>query len=169
MRLGIDFGTCFSNAALMMAKNSLQTVKDPIKHGYSFPSSVYVTERGELLIGSVAENARQRDLRRYKREFKRELGQNIPYQLGERRFKPEELVCAVLREIKTEAEKIVEGYGHRSVTNTLITVPATYQRYKRGLMEQAARAAGFDTVELLEEPVAAAIYYSWQFHFCCLS
>lgn len=169
MRLGIDFGTCFSNAALMMAKNSLQTVKDPIKHGYSFPSSVYVTERGELLIGSVAENARQRDLRRYKREFKRELGQNIPYQLGERSFKPEELVCAVLREIKTEAEKIVEGYGHRSVTNTLITVPATYQRYKRGLMEQAARAAGFDTVELLEEPVAAAIYYSWQFNFCCLS
>ena len=45
MRLGIDFGTSFSSAALVRDGN-LVLVKEPVKLGFSFPSSAYLTERG---------------------------------------------------------------------------------------------------------------------------
>jgi molecular chaperone DnaK (HSP70) len=50
MWLGIDFGTCLSSAALMI-DNNVRLVKDPDQSGFSIPSSVYVTESGEIRIG----------------------------------------------------------------------------------------------------------------------
>jgi molecular chaperone DnaK (HSP70) len=73
---------------------------------------------------------------------------------------PEELVAEVLKKLKTEAEKVARGRGEKSLTDAFITVPATYTSYKRQLMEEAGKKAGFSQVQLLEEPVAAAIYYS---------
>jgi len=158
--LGVDFGTCFSNAAFMLRGDMPTTVKDPIQHGYAFCSSAYVTESGDVLVGSSAENIRMQNPERYKREFKRELGQDIPITLGGRRLLPEHLVTEILRAIKGEAEQqMVEGYSVTPLTSAVITVPATYQLYKRRLMEEAGRAAGFRRVDLLEEPVAAAIYH----------
>lgn len=160
MLLGIDFGTCNSSAALML-NGSLKLVKEPMKGGYSFPSSVYLTEQGEILVGIAADNNRLSDLSRYRREFKRELGTNEPVQLGDRSFLPEELVAEVLRKLKSESEKMLPP-GRGAIKNVVITVPATYQQHKRSLMQKAAQAAGFSYVKLLEEPVAAATYYAHQ-------
>ncbi len=159
MRLGIDLGTCLSCAAALV-DGELKLVKDPVKHGYSFPSSVYVTERGEVLVGHAADNNRRKEPGRYKREFKRDWGNREPYRLGDRAFTPEELAAEVLRKLKTEADKLA---GHRGATidTALVTVPANYQLHKRTLVKQAGAAAGFRHVEILEEPVAAAIYYTW--------
>jgi molecular chaperone DnaK len=41
MHLGIDFGTTFSSAALLI-NGEIKRVKEPLKAGYSFPSSVFV-------------------------------------------------------------------------------------------------------------------------------
>lgn len=57
MRLGIDFGTCYSSAALLL-DGIARAIKEPLKQGYSFPSSVYLTERQEILVGQAAENTR---------------------------------------------------------------------------------------------------------------
>jgi molecular chaperone DnaK len=161
MHLGIDFGTCNSSAAVMV-DGSLRLVKEPSKLGYSFPSSVYLTQKGEILVGQLAENNRQLDVRRYRREFKRALGKNQPYLVGERSLTPHDLVTEVLKKLKTEAEKMLAGLGKGVITDAVATIPATYQQYKRDLMRQAAQVAGFTSVELLEEPVAAAIYYVHQ-------
>lgn len=159
MQLGIDFGTCYSSAALLL-DGIPKPIKEPLKQGYSFPSSVYVTEGGEILVGQAAENKRQKNPQSYRREFKRELGSTDPYPLGNRFLLPEELVAEVLRKLKSEAELVVAGRGEEPLSDALITVPATYQPYKRKLMKEACLKAGFSQVELLEEPVAAAIYYS---------
>ncbi|BAY91309.1 MULTISPECIES: Hsp70 family protein [unclassified Tolypothrix] len=160
MLLGIDFGTCNSSAALML-NGSLKLVKEPIKGGYSFPSCVYLTEQGEMLVGVAADNNRLRDIGRHRQEFKRELGTNEPYELGDRFVLPEELVAEVLRKLKSEAEKMLPP-GRGAIKNAVITVPATYQQHKRSLMQKAAQAAGFISVRLIEEPVAAATYYAHQ-------
>jgi molecular chaperone DnaK (HSP70) len=161
MLLGIDFGTCNTSAALTL-DSTTRLIKEPLKHGYSFPSSAYLTEGGEILVGQAAENNRMRDIRRYRREFKRVLGIKEPYLIGERSFLPQDLVADMLRKLKTEAEKMVAALGQGAIENAVITVPATYQQYKRNLMQKAAEAAGFSSVKLLEEPVAAAIYYTHQ-------
>lgn len=155
MLLGIDFGTCNSSAALML-NGTIKLVKEPLKQGYSFPSSVYLTDKGEILVGQAAENSRLRDARRYRRGFKRALGENQPYLVGELSLTVQDLVTEVLKKLKSEAEKTVSGV----ITDAVITVPASYKQSKRDLMRQAAQAAGFSQISLLDEPVAAATYYT---------
>jgi len=164
MRLGIDFGTCFSSAALTLANGSLMRVKDPRKHGYSFPSSVYVEPDESFLIGYSAEFKRNINPQRYCKEFKRNLGSPTPYQLGERQLMPEQLIAEVLGKLRAEANKIVKAYGCETLRSCVITVPATYQRFKNKLMQEAAENAGFEDAQLLSEPVAAAIYSTQKYN-----
>ena len=159
MWLGIDFGTCNSSAALLL-DGTLKRIAEPLKHDYCFPSSIFVTGQGEILVGHAAENARQQDPQRYCHEFKRDLGSDTPYTLGNRQMLPEELITEVIRKLKVEADKVVKGRGIQPLSDAIITVPATYGKYKRDMMQEAGMAAGFSQVELLDEPVAAAIYYS---------
>ncbi|MFM6326857.1 MAG: Hsp70 family protein [Microcystis panniformis] len=159
LRLGIDFGTCYSSAALLL-EGVPTPIPAPLTPGYALPSSVFITEQGEILVGQAAENKRQKNPQRYRREFKRDLGSPDPYTLGNVSMLPEELVAAVLKKLKEEAEKVALGRGEKFLTNALITVPATYSSYKRNLMQDAGRKAGFSQIEMLEEPVAAARYYS---------
>jgi|GEM_PF-1097454 len=159
--LGLDFGTCYSSAALNI-NNVPKPIKEPINRGYSFPSSVFITAQEQILIGQAAENSRQKDPQRYRREFKRDLGSPNPYTVGNTARLPEELATEVIRKLKIEAEKVAQGLGENLLTNAVLTIPATYQPFKRQLMEQAGREAGFNQIELLEEPVAAAYYYSRQ-------
>jgi Ethanolamine utilization protein EutJ (predicted chaperonin) len=155
MKLGIDFGTCYSSAALIH-DGSLKAIKEPLKHGFSFPSSVFVTKQGDVVVGQAAENQRRADPTRYRHEFKRDLGGTIPFALGDRSFLPEDLISQVIACLKAEAQKIV----NEPLTEAVITVPANYQDYKKQLMVQAAKQAGFEDVTILVEPVAAAMYYA---------
>jgi molecular chaperone DnaK len=155
MLLAIDFGTWNSSAALMV-NGRVEPIKEPLKGiSYTFPSSVYLTEQGDFLVGEAAENSRLRDTSRYRREFKRLLGQPQPCQIGDQSLKVEDLISEVLKKLKNEAEKTVA----ESITDAVITIPASYKESKRQLMQQAGQAAGFRRVILLEEPVAAATDY----------
>jgi molecular chaperone DnaK len=165
MRLGIDFGTSSSRAALC-AGGAFHFVEEPQKHGFTWPSSTCVIKEGHILVGQAAENRRRLDPGSYKSGFKRDLGSMIPYRLGERELLPEDLVAEVLRKLRTEADKMLGGTwnGAQPFSGVVLTIPATYQRHKLELMRQAAEAAGFSPseVEFLHEPTAAAIYYSWE-------
>ena len=98
MKLEIDFGTCYSSAALLI-DGVLRPAKEPLKPLEScFPSSVCLTKKGELVISQAAENQRRLNPQGYKNHFKRDLETDIPYFLGEQqlRFMPEELVTIML-------------------------------------------------------------------------
>ncbi len=151
--LGIDFGTCFSSAALLKG-GVPEPVREPFGSGFAMPSSVVLTSEGNLAVGQVAENAKYLTPDHYRREFKRDLARREPIPLGDREFFAEELVTAILRTLRLEAEESV----HAPVSSATITVPATYASARRSEMASAALAAGFSHVELLDEPVAAAIY-----------
>ncbi len=159
VKLGIDFGTCYSSAALLL-EGIPSPVPVPLTSGYSLPSSVFISEDGSVLVGQAAENVRQKSPHRYRREFKRDLGSPDPYTFGNSFMLPEDLVAEVLKKLKSESEKIAQGRGQQCLNEAIIAVPATYTLYKRNLMRKAGEKAGFTQVELLEEPMAAAIYYS---------
>lgn len=92
MLLGIDFGTYNTSAAVML-DGAIRLVKEPLKHGYSFPSCFYLTEKGEKLVGQAAEYNRKRDVSRYRRGFKRDLGTDAPYQIAKYSLLPQYLVA----------------------------------------------------------------------------
>ena len=162
MYLAIDLGTCNSSAALMI-DGKIRLVKEPGEQGYSFPSSIYVEELNQILVGQFAESNKFKDITRYRKELKRDLLRNTPHILGkngEHEFTTLQLITAILKNFKQEAEKVTFALDKGEVTDVVITVPATYRKNKREAMEQAAWDAGFTSVSLLEEPVAAAIYYN---------
>ena len=74
MYLAIDFGTSNTKAALVI-EGQLILVRDPFKPESSFfPSSVYLTGEGQILVGHAADGMRDNDIHRYRKEFKRDLG-----------------------------------------------------------------------------------------------
>jgi actin-like ATPase involved in cell morphogenesis len=152
--LGIDFGTTFSSAAILI-NGEIKRVKEPSKLGYSFPSTIFVDKQGKVFVGQVAENQRFQDPSSYIQEFKKELGKTMSSTWGIRKFLPEDLVSEMFKVLKQEAEKMV----NQPIDSVIATIPASYTGYRSELMEKAARDAGFKQVQLLPEPVAAAIYY----------
>jgi actin-like ATPase involved in cell morphogenesis len=158
MWIGIDFGTSNSCAALVV-DDTARPVVDPVNGSSVFPSSVYIEPDGQVLVGQLAENMWMYDVRRYQRAFKLRLGQKELFSMGEHQKHPIELVAEVLKKLKSEAEQQIT---HSSLTDAVITVPARYEAPLRDLMRQAAQGAGFERIEILGEPVAAAVYYAAQ-------
>ncbi|QZY56861.1 Hsp70 family protein [Crassaminicella profunda] len=158
--LGIDLGTSFSSAAII-DNHKLVALKVATARGFrgdsfSIPSSVFINEKGEILLGQAADNNRLKAPDRFKDEFKRDLGQKIPYELRGYKCLPEDLYKEFFKFFKTKAE---ERSG-KPINKVVVTYPANYAKYKKDLIEEAAKKAGFGTVKLLDEPTAAAIYYS---------
>jgi molecular chaperone DnaK len=149
--LVVDFGTCFSSAALVTGTEP-QLIREPATGNLAWPSAVFA-DNGRLLVGSAAAARRNRDPASFRGELKRYLGQDTGLVLGNRGYSPEELVTAVLTAIKAEAERAAGGPIGRAV----LTVPASYglADQRRKLMIAAAESIGLRTVELLAEPVAA--------------
>jgi len=156
--VGIDLGTCYSSIAIIEGGKPLALKSDDaaIGHGYPLLSAVYVEEDGNILIGQAAENRRMTNPDRFRKEFKRDLGSNIPYQIGQKSMLPEDLFKELLKHFKKVAEKNL-GEG---INRAVVTYPAHFGGYKRNLISKSALMAGFTEVELLDEPTASAIYYS---------
>lgn len=158
--LGIDLGTTFSSAAIVedgkpIALKSSTGISQK-GDSYSIPSSVFVEENGDITLGQAAESKRKSDPERFKKEFKRNLGECIPYQLGNKSFLPQDLMKEFIKHFKKIGEEAIGGQFDK----VAITCPANFKKHKRELIRNAASKAGIYNVEILEEPTAAAIYYS---------
>ncbi len=164
MRIGIDFGTCNSSAALLDGDEMIPI--KPNASSYSLPSNVFVAPNGKIFVGEIANKQRLSDFSAFRREIKRDLGEETPHLFGKLNVEPVNLIAAVVGEIKRDADNFASSTGRPSLRGAVLTVPATYGDYKRELMQQVAMKAGFikEGVELLDEPLAAGLYYARQGH-----
>ncbi len=84
----------------------------------------------------------------------------LPFKAGEgdRRVSPLEATTLYLRHL-AEAWDAKMGKDRLAEQDIVLTVPASFDAAARELTVEAARAAGFEHLTLLEEPQAA--FYSW--------
>ncbi|MCC6970669.1 MAG: Hsp70 family protein [Phycisphaerales bacterium] len=68
---------------------------------------------------------------------------------------PQEVSAAILRELRTRAERVLGAPVQRAV----ITVPAYFDDAQRQATRDAGRLAGLDVVRIVPEPTAAALAY----------
>jgi molecular chaperone DnaK len=73
-------------------------------------------------------------------------------------YPPEVLCSEILSYLKEVAEKKLE----KQIDNAIICVPTTYNIAQQAAIRKAAAIAGFTEVQLLDEPVAAAIAHGFQ-------
>ena len=159
---GIDLGT--TNSAISRIENGEAIIKrtDTLKD--TLPSCVYINKRQAIQVGDSAYNALKKDklisMKNNKSdsnafiEFKRTMGTDKKYassNLG-KDLSSEELSAEVLKTLKSFVQD-------ENVNAAVITIPAAFGNNQKEATREAAQLAGFTHVELLQEPVAAAMAY----------
>lgn len=153
MMIGIDLGTtnslvsCFRNGKAEIIPNRLG------KH--LTPSVVSVDEEGTVYVGETAKERGVLHPLETVRFFKRSMGTDKEYTLGNQKFRAEELSSLVLRSLKEDAEM----YLHEEVTEAIISVPAYFNDLQRKATKTAGELAGLKVSRIINEPTAAAIAY----------
>jgi actin-like ATPase involved in cell morphogenesis len=151
-RLGIDFGTSYTVAAV--AADGAVNVVDVESNGRDrIPSSVFLTEDGQLLVGSAAQHQAVFAPERYEPTPKRLLNEGSVF-LGDRMVPVAELAAAMLLRVYTEA---CRQQGERAPEVIRLTHPADWGETRLVVLREAVERAGLSEVTLVPEPVAAAV------------
>lgn len=155
--LGIDLGTT-NSAAAMFDGDQVQLVRTAAG-GPLTPSIVRLDSRGGVTVGARARRFLESDPRNTRGEFKRLMGteHRIDFPAAKVEKTPTELAALVLRSIRQDVQ---DQFGFAPM-RAVITVPALFELPQSSATSEAARLAGFQKVELLQEPVASAIAAGW--------
>jgi GTPase SAR1 family protein len=149
--LGLDFGTCFTVVSARVSNDNPEVVE--IDGERRTPSVIFRTEEGQLLFGKVAEEQIVTAPDRAFTSPKSHIGDGAPVVIGATPYKVEQLVGSLLGYV---TEQAVAKYGGPPVAVRL-TRPATWGRTRCDALTRAAAQGGLTEVELIEEPVAAAL------------
>jgi len=160
---GIDLGT--TNSAISRMENGETVIKKTDLLKDTMPSCVYFNKKKAILVGDTAFQQMKSDkLRSMKAfepsasnsfiEFKRTMGTDEKYFSSnmQQNFTSEELSAEVLKTLKSFVTD-------ETVKSVVITVPAMFTINQKDATRRAAKLAGFEHVELLQEPIAASIAY----------
>lgn len=151
--IGIDLGTTNSVVASFTSEGA-KIIPNAIGRHLT-PSVISVDEEGQILVGEVAKQRLITHPHLTASVFKRYMGTNKTFQLGDYRFNPEDLSSFVLRALKEDAE----AYLGTTVTEAVISVPAYFNDTQRKATKRAGQLAGLKVERLINEPTAAAVAY----------
>jgi molecular chaperone DnaK len=154
--VGIDLGTTFS--AIATLDDHGQPVTLPNRDGEMLtPSAVLITD-GEAVVGQAALDVALEQPDKVASLIKRRMGHpSYGRPVAGREFRPETLSAIILRKLVQDAELRL-GPVQRAV----ITVPAYFDDTRRKATKDAGRIAGLDVIDIIDEPTAAALAYSFQ-------
>ncbi len=176
--LGIDLGTTNSVIALLDATDSTLLTGRDEQGRMTFPSVVgWHPEQHRLVAGRAAQaaaQARSASDGTGGREtasrttlplssVKRFMGLDRRFPVGPQTLTPPEASACVLRLLRDVMARTLADPRYL-LDAAVITMPAYFNHNQIEATRQAGELAGFEVVELLHEPTAAAIYYSWIEH-----
>lgn len=154
MIIGIDLGTTNSLVSYFTADGP---VIIPNRLGDNLtPSVVSVNEEnGQIYVGKIAKERKITHPHLSADVFKRSMGTEKKFKLGEKEFSAEELSSFVIRSLKEDAEE----YLGQSITEAVISVPAYFNDAQRKATQRAGKLAGLKVERMINEPTAASIAY----------
>jgi molecular chaperone DnaK len=156
--VGIDLGT--TNSAAAVFDGERVSVVRNAQGATVTPSVVRIDRQTRVTVGTRARRFLEQDPPNTAAEFKRLMGtgKEIEFPASGARRKPEELSAEVLRALRQD---IADQLGC-PVERAVISVPALFELPQSAATSEAARLAGFQRVELLQEPIASALAAGWR-------
>jgi len=178
--VGIDLGT--TNSLVAWSDGTGARVLVGPGERALVPSVVRYDDLGDVVAVGDAARAGEPDPKRVIWSVKRLMGRSradasldaafLPYDIVEGPYQtarvsmprvdggativtPQEVSAAILRELRTRAERVLGVPVQRAV----ITVPAYFDDAQRQATRDAGRLAGLDVVRIVPEPTAAALAY----------
>lgn len=155
--IGIDLGTstseitAFDNGQCKSFEDTSAATPTAV-----VPSVVaYDPQTQKHEVGELAENYPD-CIREAKRKMGK-TGEEARCSTGGKDLKPEEVGAIILKHLKMIAEEQMFG---EKITDVILTVPAIFSNKAKTATKTAGELAGLNITQLINEPVAAAIYYA---------
>src|SRR5918992_945586 len=154
--VGIDLGTTFSAVATLDDRG--QAITLPNRDGEMLTPSAVLIEDGSAVVGQAARDVALEQPDNVAQLIKRSMGQpKFTQPVAGREFRPETLSAIILRKLVQDAELRIGP-----IRKAVITVPAYFDDTRRKATKDAGRIAGLEVLDILDEPTAAALAYSFQ-------
>jgi molecular chaperone DnaK len=158
--VGIDLGTTNSVIALLDATDSALITGQDELGAKTVPSVVgYLPGEARAVVGRAAA-ALKGGASAPVASVKRHMGLERAFAVGPDTLTPPQVSARVLLRLR-ELLAYALGDGSYQLDSAIITMPAYFNHNQIEATRQAGELAGYEVVELLHEPTAAAIYYSW--------
>jgi len=151
---GIDLGTTNSCIAYVDDTGRPVVLKSAVGEDTT-PSVVYFESPDNVVVGRQAKDSAVLLPDLVKEMVKRQMGEDVHYRYHGQDHTPESVSALILRELARAAG---EQTGE-TVHDVVITVPAYFGVLEREATRKAGQIAGLNVLDVLAEPVAAALAY----------
>jgi molecular chaperone DnaK len=151
---GIDLGTTNSCIAYVDDTGRPVVLKSAVGEDTT-PSVVYFESPENVVVGRQAKDSALLVPDLVVELVKRQMGEDVRYTFHGQEHTPESVSALVLRELARAAR---EQTGDE-VRDVVITVPAYFGVLEREATRKAGQIAGLNVLDVLAEPVAAALAY----------
>ena len=152
--VGIDLGTTYSCISYLNEHGEPVTIENQ-EGELSTPSAVMFEEDGEVVVGTEALRNSIVYPDRVVLDSKRFIGNaRKVWEIGSRRLTPVDIASYVLKKLLSAAESQIGP-----IEEAVITVPAQFSDFQRHATIEAGHRAGLQRVDIINEPVAAALCY----------
>ena len=155
--VGIDLGTTFSALAMLNAIGKPEIVTNADGERLT-PSAIFFDEENQdvIRVGIEAVNSRHLNPERSVRWVKRHMGdEEYELAIDGKDWNPVELSALILKKLRQD------GASERGeIRDAVISVPAHFDEVRRKATMDAGIAVGLNVIGIVNEPVAAALYYA---------
>ena len=155
--LGIDLGTTYSAVATIDSSGRPRVLPNRLGEETT-PSVVSFLDDREVVVGTLAKDRRATDPAGTVALVKRHMGTHYPLDFHGVAHTPESVSALILRALVEDAAAEL-GAPTDGPVRAVVTVPAYFGLREKEATQQAARLAGIEVLELVAEPVAAALHY----------
>ena len=152
--IGIDLGTEFTTVARVNEAGRAE-ITNNAEGETQTPSVIQIDASGDEIVGTEAKKLVGQGIENVFTEFKRNIGTDQLWQVGNRRITPEHLTSILLKKV---VQDYTEQFG--APTTIAITWPANFREEQREATKSAARRAGLRNVFFIEDPTAVALFYA---------
>jgi molecular chaperone DnaK (HSP70) len=153
MTFGIDLGTTHSCIAHIDDSGKPVVIKSALGEDTT-PSVVYFESPKNAVVGRAAKNAALLYPELVVQLVKRDMGRTKEWTFHGERHTPETVSALVLRELA----RVAAEHTGQDVRDVVITVPAYFAVAEREATRRAGQIAGLNVLDVLAEPVAAALH-----------
>jgi molecular chaperone DnaK (HSP70) len=157
MILGIDLGTTYCAVAAVDPAGRPRVLPNRLGE-LTTPSVVSFLGPLDVVVGSAAKQRRATEPDSTVSLIKRHMGTDYPLEFHGVRHTPESVSALLLRALAGGAAAAL-GTAEAEPVRAVVTVPAYFGLREREATQQAAELAGIEVLELIAEPVAAALHY----------
>lgn len=149
--IGIDLGTT-NSLGTVYRNGKVELI--PNRYGsYLTPSVVNMDDEGKIIVGEMAKERLITAPMHTVASFKKDMGTNKQWTLGNRTFLPEELSSFIIQSIVDDAK----AYLNEEIEEAIISVPAYFYDAQRVATKRAGTLANIKVNRIINEPSAAAL------------